>query len=185
MINNDFLKIGLIIVGAVILFNFLNRYQKNASEGYDSANADASAYGTGRVPPLTPVIRPDQMMPPTPVAPATQIQQPDAMGDYQGELVGAYADKPTACFPKDTLTADDLLPKDKYSKWAAVNPDGQGNLQDKNFLEAGYHVGIDTQGESLRNANMQLRSEPPNPMVKVSPWMQSTIGKDLYRRPLE
>lgn len=95
MINNDLLKIGLIVVGAVLLFNVLNKYQMNPSEGYDSAVS--SAYGTGRVAPLTPVIRPDQMMPPTPVVPATQIQQPDAMGDYQGELIGAYAEKPTAC----------------------------------------------------------------------------------------
>jgi len=43
---------------------------------------------------------------------------------------------------------------------------------------------INISGQSLRNANMQLRSEPPNPIKKVSPWMQSTIEPDLYRKPL-
>ena len=93
---------------------------------------------------------------------------------------------PKDCFPKDKLTADDLLPKDaSNSKWAKVNPAGQGDVKDQNFLNAGYHVGINTVGNSLRNANMQLRSEPPNPHMKVSPWNQTTIETDLNRRPLE
>jgi hypothetical protein len=37
----------------------------------------------------------------------------------------------------------------------------------------------------LRNPNLQLRSEPPNPQLKVSPWNQTTIESDLNRRPLE
>lgn len=94
-------------------------------------------------------------------------------------------ERPRDCFPKDTLTSEDLLPKDKYSKWAEVNPEGQGELKDRNFVEAGWHFGINTVGQSLRNANLQLRSEPANPQVKVSPWLQSTIGPDVNRRPLE
>jgi cbb3-type cytochrome oxidase subunit 3 len=93
---------------------------------------------------------------------------------------------PKDCFPKDKLTADDLLPRDaSNSKWAQVNPAGQGDLKDKNFLNAGFHVGINTVGNSLRNPNLQLRSEPPNPQVKVSPWNQTTIDSDLNRKPLE
>jgi hypothetical protein len=90
------------------------------------------------------------------------------------------------CFPRDKLTADDLLPKDAAnSKWAQVNPAGQGELKNQNFLTAGYHVGINTVGTTLRNSNMQLRSEPMNPQMKVSPWNQTTIQPDLNRRPLE
>ena len=57
--------------------------------------------------------------------------------------------------------------------------------QDTNFLEAGFHMGIDTVGQSLRNANLQLRSEPPNPQGNVGPWQNSTIQPDLMRVPLE
>ena len=93
---------------------------------------------------------------------------------------------PKDCFPKDKLTAEDLLPKDAAnSKWAQVNPAGQGDVKDQNYLTAGYHVGINTTGSSLRNPNMQLRSEPPNPQMKVSPWNQTTIESDLNRKPLE
>jgi FtsZ-interacting cell division protein ZipA len=93
---------------------------------------------------------------------------------------------PNDCYPKDKLTADDLLPADAAnSKWAQVNPAGQGDVKDQNFLTAGYHTGVNTVGQTLRNANYQLRSDPPNPQVKVSPWMQTTIEPDTNRRPLE
>jgi hypothetical protein len=92
---------------------------------------------------------------------------------------------PNDCYPKDQLTPGELLPQDPNSKWAQVNPSGQGGLEDQNFLNAGYHVGMNTVGQTLRNANYQLRSEPANPQVKVSPWSQSTIEPDTNRRPME
>ena len=92
---------------------------------------------------------------------------------------------PKDCYPKDQLTPGELLPQDPNSKWAQVNPSGQGGLENQNFLNAGHHVGMNTVGQTLRNANYQLRSEPPNPQVKVSPWQQSTIEPDTNRRPLE
>lgn len=93
-----------------------------------------------------------------------------------------------SCFPRDRLTASDLLPKDAAnSRWAQLNPAGQGDVSDQNFLTAGYHVGINTTGSSKKNSNLQLRSEPPNPQISVSPWMQSTITpSDVNNRlPLE
>lgn len=92
---------------------------------------------------------------------------------------------PSECYPKDVLSSVDLLPRDANSLWAQVNPSGQGSLADQNFLTAGFHIGINTVGQTLRNANRQLRSEPLNPQVKVSPWMQTTIEPDINRRPLE
>lgn len=93
---------------------------------------------------------------------------------------------PRDCFPKDKLTPEDLLPKNAAnSQWAQVNPAGQGDVKNQNFLTSGYHVGVNTVGTTLRNANMQIRSEPPNPQNKVSPWNQTTIHPDLNRKPLE
>lgn len=92
---------------------------------------------------------------------------------------------PKNCFPKDHLDPKDLLPNEATTKWAQTNPSGQGTIGDQNFLNAGYHVGINTVGQSMRNANLQLRSEPPNPQKLVSPWLQSTIDPDLNRKPLE
>lgn len=79
----------------------------------------------------------------------------------------------------------ELLPKDTNSAWAEFNPAGKGDLKNVSLLKAGYHIGIDTIGSSLRNANLQERSEPPNPTTSVSPWMNTTIEPDLMRAPLE
>jgi hypothetical protein len=110
-------------------------------------------------------------------------QQINDEEDSQANPVGNST--PKDCFPHKLLDSKDLLPSEANSKWAQTNPAGQGNLSDKNFLNAGFHVGMNTVGQSLRNSNLQLRSEPPNPQNKVSPWLQSTIDPDMNRKPLE
>ena len=78
----------------------------------------------------------------------------------------------------------ELLPKQAQNKFSALQPT-TNDLQGVNLLQAGYHIGVDTVGQSLRNANLQVRSEPPNPQGSVGPWMNSTIEPDLQRKPLE
>ena len=80
----------------------------------------------------------------------------------------------------------DLLPKDNNNQWAQLNPAGKGDLQNQpNLLKAGYHIGIDTIGQTLRNANLQIRSEPPNPQLYVGPFNNSTIEPDFMKIPFE
>ena len=92
---------------------------------------------------------------------------------------------PSACNKPNMTNPGDLLPKDNNSQWAQLNPAGKGDLANINLLKAGYHIGIDTIGQTLRNANLQIRSEPPNPQINVGPWQQSTIEPDFMRVPLE
>jgi len=90
-----------------------------------------------------------------------------------------------ACFPSSQLTPDELLPNDECNLWSKNNPQGSPDLSNRNFLQAGWATGVSTVGSTMRNANLQLRSDPPNPQKVVSPWMQTTIGPDLARKPLE
>jgi hypothetical protein len=92
---------------------------------------------------------------------------------------------PSSCTNPNIQNPDELLPKDTNSQWAQLNPSGKGELSNVNLLKAGYHIGIDTIGQSLRNANLQIRSEPPNPQLNVGPWNLSTIESDFMRPPLE
>lgn len=110
-----------------------------------------------------------------------------AAGFGAGAGAGAARGSPAAtCYPRDRLTADDLLPKDAAnSRWAQMNPSGQGDVNNQNYLTAGFHVGVNTQGQSLRNANRQLRSDPPNPQMPVSPWNVSTVEYDSNRKQFE
>lgn len=95
-----------------------------------------------------------------------------------------------SCYPQTILSSKDLLPGSiqadisKFKEEASKNI-GQGILEGINYLDAGFHIGVNTVGQSLRNANRQLRSEPANPQVAVSPWLMSSIGPDLDRRPLD
>ena len=116
----------------------------------------------------------------------TQSQQPvqNELNLHHGQTQPAV-NKPSGCFPKEQLNPEELLPQDNANVWAQANPSGEGSLKDRNFLQAGHHIGVNTVGQTLRNANMQLRSEPPNPQVKVSPWLQTTIEPDVNRKPME
>jgi len=89
-----------------------------------------------------------------------------------------YAAKPVA-------NPSDLLPSDKNSQWASLNPVDASNPQMPDMLKAGHHVGLDTIGNTLRNANLQLRSDPIISKQDIGPWNQSTIEADLARVPLE
>jgi hypothetical protein len=104
---------------------------------------------------------------------------------YEGPASFGAAEAPAGCYPRDQLTPSELLPKDMNSIWAEQNPMGPGSLKGKNFLSAGALIGVNTVGQSLRNANLQIRSEPPNPQVAVSIFNQSTISPDISHRPLE
>jgi hypothetical protein len=81
----------------------------------------------------------------------------------------------------------DLLPNDQNSQWSTLNPNSanKGDVLMPDLLQAGYHIGLDTIGQTLRNANLQLRSDPVIPKSLVGPWNQSTIEPDLARVPLE
>jgi hypothetical protein len=107
------------------------------------------------------------------------------LGAYEGPAQFGSAEAPAGCYPRDQLTPSELLPKDMNSIWAEQNPMGPGSLKGKNFLSAGALIGVNTVGQSLRNANLQIRSEPPNPQVPISVFNQSTISPDISHRPLE
>jgi hypothetical protein len=66
-----------------------------------------------------------------------------------------------------------------------LNPVNQGNPITPDLLQAGYHIGLDTIGQTLKNPNYQLRSDPYIPKAAVGPWNQSTYEPDLMRVPLE
>ena len=91
---------------------------------------------------------------------------------------------PPNCSGQANINPADLLPKDNNSSWN-MKPMGSGDFLGVNLLNAGYLIGVDTIGSSLRNANLQVRSEPPNPQLQVSPWMNTTIEPDPFRAPLE
>lgn len=83
------------------------------------------------------------------------------------------------------LKAEHLLPVDNNSQFSNLNPKGGGALEEISFIQAGHHKGVNTQGSSLRNANLQLRSEPSIPVTQVGPFLNHTMEPDSMRPILE
>ena len=110
----------------------------------------------------------------------------NSVGGNAGSSEGQRTPAPSQSYSQTLLSPEELLPKGSMgASWAATNPVGMGDLKGQNLLQPGYHFGINTVGQTLRNANYDVRSDPPNPRTAVSPFLNSTIEPDLYRRQLE
>ena len=123
-------------------------------------------------------------------APSAQAIPSNPLGQNSGPagVSGVSTDMhglPPSCTQKSGVDPKNLLPTDNNNEFSKMNPMGAGDVANVSLLQAGYHIGIDTVGQSLRNANMQIRSEPANPQLNVGPWNTSTIGPDFNRRPME
>ena len=119
----------------------------------------------------------------------SQHAAPVATGGSSGYAVvdGAtgHGGVPAGGLNMPVANPSDLLPRDTNNQWGSLNPAGSGDLTSQNLLSATFLTGIDTIGNTMKNANLQLRSEPPNPQLNVGPWNQSTFAPDLMRTPLE
>lgn len=168
----------LIAVIALVLVLVLNDRRNNRKkEGFEGIVTNDDAVVVLETPPTNTVVN-------------NANTSPDAvdMSEIESEFLktdekdGNLVDAPVK---KTSVKPTELLPKtDAASTWADANPVSDPGL-DENLLDAGFHVGVNTVGQSLRNANLQIRSEPANPVSNVSPWLNTTISPDLERRPLE
>lgn len=93
---------------------------------------------------------------------------------------------PSGYASKAVTNPSDLLPSDGKSGWGKLNPNSDTNqVIMPDLLEAGYHIGLDTIGQTLKLPNLQVRSEPIIPKQNVSPWNNSSFEPDIARVPLE
>ena len=176
--------IGAIVVILIVAYGVSLFAKYLTSKGsYGSENMSStqnSAYNNSRQAP-TPGTAQNQTTGPLP---AESVGRNEVFASVSG-MSSPSQGTPSSCSKPNVQNPADLLPKDSNSQWAQLNPSGKGELSNINLLKAGYHIGIDTIGQTLRNANLQIRSEPPNPQLYVGPWNQSTIESDFMRPPLE
>jgi len=107
----------------------------------------------------------------------SNISGPESLSNGQGLNSGSSNSSPVQ-------NPTDLLPKGN-SQWSNLNPSGKGEVENISHLQAGFWQGKDSISDSLRNANLQIRSEPPNPRNNVGPWNNSTITGNPYQVSLE
>jgi len=113
------------------------------------------------------------------------VQQPSELYAQSQNVIQSGANSPYTPL-KTVSNPSDLLPQDQNSKWGTLNPTLNPNdVIIPDLLEAGYHIGLDTIGQTLRNANQQERSDPIIPKQNAWGIYMSTIEPDLGRTPLE
>jgi hypothetical protein len=165
-------------IGAFVLLIVLLQYSRNKSSVMDTMSSNERMAGVN---PQKVWASHSSTSTAQPADPQGQNEQFARVNGVSGVTQGL----PPSCSAGNVPDPSELLPKDQNNEWARLNPVGGHDVMNVNLLKAGYHSGIDTVGSTLRNANLQLRSEPPNPTAKVSPWLNSTIEPDLMRVPLE
>jgi hypothetical protein len=85
---------------------------------------------------------------------------------------------------RQALTSGQLLPREENKDWFQV-PNSKFNLLQAVDLEVPeIKIGVDTVGQSRKNATYDLRAAPPCPKFIVSPWSNSTIEPDYNTKPL-
>ena len=174
-------KILVVIILAVIAYNVLSSDNVKHMTG---GAGEPVAQGAQAAPTV-------QAVQTAPAAPKEDVYQtnpnvlpfPQMSNNFTAQGNFQPAASSLACFPKDELTAADLLPKE--GAFLDSNPAAQGTLSNRNLFESGHHAGLNTQINSLRNGNRQLRSDPLIPRVAVGPWSQSTYEADTNRREFE
>jgi len=112
---------------------------------------------------------PELAQPPVEVVAEAPVLQP---AEQQAQVERAVAG--TA-----QLNASELLPVyDEANEFAQQNPVSK-LLQEQNFLQAGYHMGIQTQIQANKIGYHDIRSVPPIPKQDVGPFNNSSYEQPM------
>jgi hypothetical protein len=155
----DFVKnntlVQILIAGAILYF--FMQYNKETLDNVSGTSAPVQAPSTTALPQaLTSV---SEKAAPASVSVADQQQ--------------AHVDSIVA--GSSQLTTSDLLPVyDDANDFAKQNPVSK-LLSSQNYLQAGFHSGINTVIQSNKIPYLDLRSCPPIPKQEVGPWQQSSF----------
>jgi hypothetical protein len=86
----------------------------------------------------------------------------------------------------ENYNAKDFLPKEVNDEWFETDFSlAKYQLNDDKLINTDrYIIGINTVGQSLKNATYDIRGTVPNPKFIVSPWNNSTFEPDFNLKPL-
>jgi hypothetical protein len=153
--KNDMLKVILILLAVYFFMKYYNR------ESLDNVEAD---------------VEPVFMDQPVVMDQPAFMAQPDIKDVASPVLVPAEQQRQVekVVAGSTQLTANDLLPTyDDANDFAKQNPVSK-LLQEQNFLQAGYHMGINTVIQSNKLPYLDIRSCPPIPKQDVGPFNNSS-----------
>lgn len=157
--KNDMLKVILILVAVYFFMKYYNR------EGLDNV---AGAKPKQVVPVVVPPSRPAVAQADVQAVAAPALAKSEQQKQVEKVVAGS-----------NQLSANDLLPKyDDANDFAKQNPVSK-LLKEQNFLQAGYHMGINTVIQSNKIPYLDIRSCPPIPKADVGPFNNSSYEQPV------
>ncbi len=86
----------------------------------------------------------------------------------------------------EKYNSKDFLPKEINNKWFDTDfSQAKYNVNNDTLINTDrYVIGINTVGQSLKNASYDIRGTIPNPKYTISPWNNSTYEPDYNIKPL-
>jgi hypothetical protein len=149
--KNDMLKVILILIA---VYFFMKYYTRESLDNVQPDDVNAV---------VQPVVQPKVTQPDVRSLAAPVSEQVEQEKQIEKVIAGSTQ-----------LTAKDLLPTyDDANDFAKQNPVSK-LLQEQNFLQAGYHMGINTVVQSNKMKYLDLRSCPPIPKQEVGPFNNSS-----------
>jgi hypothetical protein len=165
------IRLGMVLVGVVIVYSLFSSYSGMKGVVIDRAE---ELGGSG------------QTAPSSDTGPYQPSEETKSLGGNAVAVSSMQGRTPstTQTYTPTTLSAEEMLPKGGLgASWAAVNPSSADDLAGQNFLQAGYQSTTNVIGiaQTNRNASYDIRSETPNPQIKVGPFLNTTIDPDPFK----
>ena len=105
-----------------------------------------------------------------------------------GDIVNKAAKNSVDLNQKNVINYDahDFLPKEVNDSWFDTDfSQAKYNVNDDKLINTErYVIGINTVGQSLKNASYDIRGTVANPKFSVSPWNNSTYEPDFNIKPM-
>jgi hypothetical protein len=188
LLSGQNILIGLVVViliGGIYVYTSKKSFSRDAMTSGDFGSSGSGSYArvSGSSPGVAGLPQPSQQQPiASKKVGITANGEPSLRNSAAQNVVQPKA----AAAAKDVANPSELLPASGGTSWAKLNPNADTNqVIIPDLLEAGYHIGLDTIGQTLKNPNLQERSEPIIPKQAVSPWNNSSYEPDIARVPLE
>ena len=174
--NKDKIFNILVVLGVIALFAFLFKYNKDKNVlNLGMKNLSAMELNSD----VSKMAEDEKSVENTGVVGASASETNDYL--KVSGIDTSSKQKAGSCNNEPVMNPKELLPSD--SEWSNIAP--TKGLENVSFLTAGHNFGTNTVGSSLRNANLQVRSEPVIQKVNTGPWNVSTIDADTTRKELE
>lgn len=180
--KNKFMNLFLILA-IVVFIGVVYKYNGQKTAFYDNMQNNPLA-NVGQVE-SSPEAQNTQDAAPQAGAPVSVKPVETTDGTQYLKVSGLTSGNPSSntCNNKPTMDPKELLPSDTNTQWSNIMPNN--DLKNVGMLNAAHHIGTNTVGSSLRNPNLQIRSEPVIPQQQQGPWNNTTMEPDNLRRPLE